>query len=95
MKKLRFGWLAALMLLFILLLLKQLFLSSSGVWTIHSLNNQIASETAENNHIQARNQIILSKVVNLRTGDKTIESRAREELGLVKQDEVFYQIVNS
>ncbi len=94
-KQRRFAMLIGLMLLCLLLMLKQLLLSSSGVWAIHQLKNEIADETQSNQQLQTRNQLLLTNVVQLKSGDQAIESRAREELGLVKQNEVFYQIVNS
>jgi cell division protein FtsB len=91
----RFAVLVGVMLLCLLLMLKQLLLSGSGLWAIHRLSGEIAGEMQKNQDLQTRNRILLAKVVELKTGDQSIESRARSELGLVKQNEIFYQIVNS
>ena len=83
------------MLIAFLLMLKQLLLSDSSIWAINKVRRESMQESQENQALQARNQVLLNKVVQLKSGDQNLESRAREELGLVKQNEIFYQIVNS
>ena len=83
------------MLIAFLLMLKQLLLSDSSIWAINRVRGESMQESQANQALQARNQVLLNKVVQLKSGDQNLESRAREELGLVKQNEIFYQIVNS
>ena len=40
-----------------------------------------------------RNAVLEREVLELQTGNKGLEQRAREQLGLVKEGEVFYQVV--
>ncbi|WP_374354768.1 cell division protein FtsB [Chitinimonas sp.] len=62
------------------------------VWQIES---QLADQLAQNNKLKARNDALDAEVRDLKTGTDAIEERARNELGLVRQDEVFYQILEA
>lgn len=75
------------------LLQYKLWLSPDGIPQFWRLKNQISVVTAENASLQARNAHVAAEVENLKNGDEAIEERARSDLGLVKQGEVFYQIV--
>ncbi|HEY9100720.1 cell division protein FtsB [Chitinimonas sp.] len=62
------------------------------VWQIES---QLAEQKAQNAKLQARNDALDAEVRDLKTGSDAIEERARNELGMVRQDEVFFQILES
>lgn len=59
----------------------------------HALSDQIARQQQENDRLRERNELLRRDVEDLRVGLDGIEERARHELGLVKQGEVFYRIV--
>ncbi len=40
-----------------------------------------------------RNDALYGEVLDLRKGDEAIEERAREELGMIKENETFFQII--
>lgn len=42
---------------------------------------------------QERNQSLYAEVLDLRKGQEAIEERARNELGMVKPDETFFQVI--
>jgi len=60
------------------------------VW---DLNRQIEEQKDKNSTLKARNDTLDAEVRDLKQGFAAIEERARSELGMIKQDEVFYQVI--
>lgn len=56
-------------------------------------DRQLAAQKAHNHRLQERNDALEADVRDLKQGTEAIEERARFELGMVRQDEVFVQIV--
>jgi cell division protein FtsB len=42
---------------------------------------------------QERNQALYAEVLDLRKGQEAIEERARDELGMIKDGETFFQVI--
>jgi cell division protein FtsB len=61
------------------------------VW---SLNQQIQIQKNTNTDNQIRNNVLNAEVSDLKQGFSAIEERARNELGMIKQDEIFFQVTN-
>ncbi|MDG2271091.1 MAG: septum formation initiator family protein [Halioglobus sp.] len=62
----------------------------------HRLERQVEEQTAINSELQARNAVLEREVLYLQNGgNKGVEQRAREQLGLVREGETFYQVVDS
>ncbi len=59
----------------------------------YRLNEQVEAQRAENATLKERNEQLEARVDSLRGGDEVIEALARSELGLVKEGESFYQVV--
>ena len=65
--------------------------SMASVWQLqHAINGQ----HAENARLKSRNDTLAAEVEDLKSGLSAIEERARSELGMIKQDETFVQIVD-
>ncbi len=65
-----------------------------GSWLrVWDLSRQIEQQRAANDQLKARNDSLDAEVRDLKQGYAAIEERARSELGMVKQDEVFYQVM--
>ena len=80
----------------ILLVLIQypLWLGKGGWLRVWDVDRQLASQRAKNDMLQARNEALDAEVRDLKQGYEAIEERARFELGMVRKDEVFFQIVD-
>lgn len=64
-----------------------------GSWLkVWDLNRQISERQEVNAKLKARNEALDAEVRDLKQGFAAIEERARSELGMIKQDEVFYQV---
>jgi cell division protein FtsB len=88
--------LKALTLIFVVLiaLLQYPLWLGKGSWLrVWDLSHQISKQQEKNNALKARNDTLDAEVRDLKQGYAAIEERARSELGMVKQDEVFYQVL--
>ena len=70
-----------------------LWLGKGGWLRVWELDQQVAAQRAQNAKLEARNAGIAAEVRDLKQGLEALEERARYELGLVRPDEVFFQIV--
>ncbi len=55
------------------------------------LEQQIAEQKEINRGLRERNAVLEREVLELQSGNEVVEERAREQLGLVREGEVFYQ----
>lgn len=79
-------------LLVILLLLQvQLWRQFSEMRTLREL---VEEQQAENEELEKRNEALAAEVEDLRAGLEAIEERARSELGLIREGEEFFLIVD-
>jgi cell division protein FtsB len=61
----------------------------------HRLELQVEEQTLINSELQARNSVLDREVLELQSGNNGVEQRAREQLGLIREGETFYQVVDS
>ncbi len=57
------------------------------------LEQRVEEQTEENEALAQRNRELQAEVEDLRQGLEAVEERARSELGLIKENEEFYQVV--
>lgn len=86
----------ALTLIFVILiaLLQYPLWLGKGSWLrVWELNRQVNAQQEKNAALKARNAMLDAEVRDLKSGKAAIEERARSELGMIKQDEVFFQVI--
>jgi cell division protein FtsB len=76
----------------ILLIQAPLWLGKGGWLTAWRLESKLETERAKNLQLEDRNAALTAEVRDLKQGTEAIEERARSELGMVRRDEVFFQI---
>jgi cell division protein FtsB len=86
-------WLAASLLVVVLLLQYRLWLSGDGVHELTRLSVAVDQQKDENSELEARNEQLVAEVSDLKAGMAAIEERARSELGMIGRNETFYQVV--
>lgn len=59
-----------------------------------ALEKKLDQRETENNKLAQRNKALEADIKELKSGDQALEEEARYELGMIKNDEVFYQIVD-
>lgn len=70
-----------------------LWFSKSGVREYIALKRQISAEQQKNQTFSLRNEKLAQEISQLKHNDDSIESHAREDLGMIKPNETYYQIV--
>ena len=65
-----------------------------GSWLrVWEVDQEIRAQRETNRKLQARNAALDAEVRDLKQGLEAVEERARSELGMIKQDEIFFQIL--
>jgi cell division protein FtsB len=65
-----------------------------GSWLrVWELDRNLTQSRDQNAKLKARNDALDAEVRDLKQGLEAVEERARTELGMIKKDEVFYQVV--
>ncbi|XZG71759.1 cell division protein FtsB [Chitinibacteraceae bacterium HSL-7] len=66
-----------------------------GSWLrVWQLDQQLSEQRDHNGELRERNDALEAEVVDLKTGTDAIEERARNELGMIRKDEVFFQVLD-
>jgi cell division protein FtsB len=86
-------WLAGILLLLLLGLQYRLWVGAGSLADVKALRDEISSQKAELVQLRARNQTLEAEVLDLREGLDALEERARSELGMIKQGEIFLQVI--
>ena len=86
--------LTVILVILIALLQYPLWLGKGSWLRVWDLSHQISQQQEANAKLKARNDSLDAEVRDLKQGYAAIEERARSELGMVKQDEVFYQVMD-
>jgi cell division protein FtsB len=85
-------WLAIVFALLILGLQYPMWLGKGGWFKVRELNAQVAAQRQINAELKGRNDALDAEVRDLKQGVEAVEERARSELGMIRQDEVFFQL---
>lgn len=70
-----------------------LWLGKGGWVKVWELDRQLVAQREQTARLKARNDALDAEVRDLKQGLEAIEERARMELGMIRKDEVFYQVV--
>ena len=77
---------------FLVAIQAQLWLGKGGLPRGASLRAELVAAEASNAEARARNAQLQAELRDLREGLEMVEEKARFELGMVKQDEIFVQV---
>ncbi|MBI2379850.1 MAG: cell division protein FtsB [Gammaproteobacteria bacterium] len=66
-----------------------------GIHAVQRLEGQLAGQYAQNEQLKRRNQGLYAEIRDLHSGTEAIEERARNELGMIKEGETFFRIVDA
>ncbi|EPJ43829.1 MAG: cell division protein ftsB-like protein [Osedax symbiont Rs1] len=73
----------------------RMWFGESNVFELAALEQEITAQSVENDKLLLRNHQLEAEVKDLRKGLIAVEERARSELGMLKPNETFYQLINT
>ena len=77
----------------VLLIQYPLWLGKGGALRVWEMERQIEMQREVNGKLQMRNAALDAEVRDLKQGLEAVEERARSELGMIRKDEVFFQVL--
>ena len=78
----------------VLLIQYPLWLGKGGWLRVWEVDQQIGTQRERNARLKTRNSALEAEVRDLKQGLEAVEERARSELGMVRQDEIFFQLLD-
>lgn len=87
------GVLIGVLVLILLILQYRLWVGEGSLAEVHALRQQIEQQRATLERLRRRNQALQAEVEDLKGGLEAIEERARSELGMIREGEIFYQVI--
>ena len=86
-------WLLIVLICFILLLQYSLWVGEGSLAHKHSLQREVIVQQKKNETLREENLILASEVKNIKGSMEGIEGVARKNLGMIKNGETFYMVI--
>ncbi len=83
----------AILIVFFLIIQFDIWVKEDGLNRVKELQQMIDSQSEENQRLKLRNQQLEREIDELKSGTESIEEKARTDLGMIKEGEEFYLIV--
>ncbi|MBF42642.1 MAG: cell division protein FtsB [Gammaproteobacteria bacterium] len=83
----------AILIVFFLIIQFDIWVKDDGLNRVKELQQMINSQSEENQRLKLRNQQLEREIEELKSGTESIEEKARTDLGMIKEGEEFYLIV--
>jgi cell division protein FtsB len=83
----------AMLIVFFLIIQFDIWVKDDGLNRVKELQEMIDSQSEENQKLRLRNQQLEREIDELKSGTESIEEKARTDLGMIKEGEEFYLIV--
>lgn len=87
--------LTVIMVFLLLLLQYRLWTGNGSLVEVNFLKDEIEKIENENENLKERNLSLTAEVFDLKQGHEAIEEIARSEMGMIKDGETFYQIIDN
>ena len=87
--------LAFVLLILLVWLQYKIWLQEGGIPEVLQLQQEVETVKTEVEKLEERNASLDAEVQDLKKGLDAIEERARSEMGMIKQGEVYYQVIDS
>ena len=81
------------LIVFFLIIQFDIWFKDDGFYRVKELEQMIGSQVEENKRLKLRNEQLEREIEELKSGTESIEEKARTDLGMIKEGEEFYLIV--
>ena len=81
------------LIVFFLMIQFDIWFKDDGFYRVKELEQMIGSQVEENERLKLRNEQLEREIEELKSGTESIEEKARTDLGMIKEGEEFYLIV--
>ncbi len=82
----------ALLIVLLIIVHAQLWIGRGSLPSVNEMQRRLSEQAALNTKAEADNTRLAAEVKDLREGLEMVEEKAREELGMVKPNEIFVQV---
>ena len=82
------------LILILSLLIYHFFVGNNGLMDYKRIEREVSDQQKNNQVLIERNTALKNEILDLRNGNDAIEERTRNELGMIKEGETFYRIIN-
>ena len=86
-------WLIPILLILFVGLQYRLWVGDGSLANVARLKREIKQQQVENDRLQERNRVRMLEVDALKSGLGSVEERAREDMGMIKEGETFFMVV--
>ena len=86
-------WILGALVVLLILLQYEFWVSDGGMKTVWRLKKEIAHQQDINATLAKQNDALAINIRHLKKGHEAVESRARNQLGMIKKNETFYRVV--
>lgn len=87
-------WIIVVLLVLLAVLQFRLWSGKGSLAEVRALRQEIAIQQQALDEMLERNRILAAEVLDLREGVAALEERARSELGMIKDGEIFLQVID-
>ena len=87
-------WLLILLVVLLVGLQIRLWVGEGSLAHRAELDRQLELQTEKNRQLTQRNDLIAQEVESLKNNLDSIEEKARKDLGMIKQGEIFYLVID-
>ena len=85
--------LLSVIILLVILLQYRLWYGNGGIAEIKAYQQRLDDLKVQVEEKRERNEALYAEVLDLRKGQEALEERARDELGMIKEGETFFQVL--
>lgn len=83
----------AILLILLVLLQYRLWFGKNSVPDYLALKESVVHQQSTNDKLKQRNKLLFADTDDLKLGLEAIEERARNELGMIKENETFFRLI--